>query len=76
MISNQFSLINSWIESDRYVVYRYQLSFPKTQTFQIRLRIGFDGTIEEFQSEDTCQLSSSNFFLLVNDAIREFNARL
>ncbi len=76
MISNQFSLINSWMESDRYFVYRYRLSFPITQTFQIRLRIGFDGTIEEFQSEDACQLSTSNFFLLVNDAIREFNARL
>jgi len=73
MTSNEFSLVSSWIESDRYFVYRYRLACPTTHFVQFRVRVNDEGAIEEFQLEAFDQLIPCS---LVNDVIREYNATL
>lgn len=77
MTSNQISLISSWIESDRYYVFRFRMSSSPDETFELRLRVsGVGGVIEEIQCDRGIPLNTDNLLLSFNEAIREFNATI
>lgn len=79
MTSNDFSVISSWSESDHYFIYRYRIGSPITYLIDFRVRVSDEGTIEEVQLQDLQEFSPlppQELFVLLNDTIREYNARL